>query len=311
MKIKTRAINIILAFLIIGCASDTILIKKIKQENKKESSELIEKDNTLWNQSGALGFKPIHYAAEYGDIELVKKLIQKGANVNEKTGTFFSGSTKDGNLTPLHLAIEYGHLEVAKLLIENGADINSQTYRNYTILTIVWKKAWLAKDLEKLKKEIEFVSSLNTNLEFSDNPLANYIISYYPTLFNNIDLFQSYMQKNLYLNCCNRVASPMLGFANLDSKKQQERQVSLEILKIILEKDIDLNIQNPKEGLSNRTGFQRVFGYENKEATEAKALILKKYPNILTPESKFISSGREFSYFVYDVLIGWWLNFFF
>lgn len=308
MSFKNILLIVLLTYFTVGCASDSILIKKIKEENQKDSLTIAEKDESLWNKAGKLGFKPIHYAAEYGDYELVKLLIKKGANVNEKTGTFYSGSTKDGNLTPLHLALDYGHLEVAKLLIQNGADINAKTYRNYTILTILWKKAWLTKDKEKLKKEIDYISSLDTNLEFSNNPLAYQIISYYAGLYDSIDLFKSYMEKNLYLNCCNRVAAPLLGFTNLNSEKESERKLSLEILKLVLEKDIDLDLQHSKSGLSNRVALQKIFAYKNKEAIEAQNLILKKYPNIQSPENEFIKSGREFSYFVYDVLIGWWLN---
>ena len=58
----------------------------------------------------------LHEAAADGDIEQVKLLISKGADVNEK-GRW--------GITPLHLASREGHAEVARLLISKGAYLNS------------------------------------------------------------------------------------------------------------------------------------------------------------------------------------------
>jgi len=60
--------------------------------------------------------KSLRRAAYDGDIEQVKSLISKGADVNEK-GRW--------GITPLHLASREGHAEVARLLISKGAYLNS------------------------------------------------------------------------------------------------------------------------------------------------------------------------------------------
>jgi len=59
--------------------------------------------------------KSLHQAAAEGDIEQVKSLISKGADVNAKD--------KRGK-TPLHYASEKGHTDVSSLLISQGARIN-------------------------------------------------------------------------------------------------------------------------------------------------------------------------------------------
>jgi len=65
--------------------------------------------------------KSLRQAAAEGDIEQVKALISKGADVNER-GVW-------GN-TPLHYASRTGHAEVAKLLISKGAYVNAPDGRN-------------------------------------------------------------------------------------------------------------------------------------------------------------------------------------
>ena len=59
---------------------------------------------------------PLHQAAADGDIEQVKLLISKGANVNAED---------EEKKTPLHYAAETGKMEVVKLFVEAGADINA------------------------------------------------------------------------------------------------------------------------------------------------------------------------------------------
>lgn len=54
-------------------------------------------------------YTPLHYAADQGDLEVVKELIRKEAEVNAKTGD---------KITPLHYAVAAGHLDVVKCLFE-------------------------------------------------------------------------------------------------------------------------------------------------------------------------------------------------
>jgi cytohesin len=69
--------------------------------------------------------QPLHEAATAGDIEKVKSLISKGADVNEKDL---------GGKTPLHCAAEKGYAEVARLLISQGAYVNATGRREMTSL---------------------------------------------------------------------------------------------------------------------------------------------------------------------------------
>jgi cytochrome c len=58
------------------------------------------------------GFTPLHRAAEYGHLEVVKVLIGGGADVN---------AASEDNDTPLHMAASNDEYEIMTLLVENGA----------------------------------------------------------------------------------------------------------------------------------------------------------------------------------------------
>lgn len=61
---------------------------------------------------------PLHWAAGKGHLEIVEELVKRGAKVNRKNG--------DG-MTPLHLAAQRDRVNVVKYLLANGADVNVKT----------------------------------------------------------------------------------------------------------------------------------------------------------------------------------------
>ena len=64
-------------------------------------------------------------AAETGDLEKVKSLIESGADVNIKN---------NGGWSPLYMAAAGGHLDVVKLLIAKGANVNTSNNFGWTPL---------------------------------------------------------------------------------------------------------------------------------------------------------------------------------
>ncbi|XP_063356378.1 ankyrin repeat domain-containing protein 10b [Pelmatolapia mariae] len=66
------------------------------------------------------GWTPIHWAAHFGKLDCVMRLVQVGCGVNAVTSRFAQ--------TPTHIAAFGGHPECLLWLLQAGADINKQDY---------------------------------------------------------------------------------------------------------------------------------------------------------------------------------------
>jgi ankyrin repeat protein len=67
----------------------------------------------------------LHIATKSGHFDIVKCLIEKGAEINAKDKE---------EKTTLHWASKEGHLEIVQCLIEKGADVNAKDTLNQTAL---------------------------------------------------------------------------------------------------------------------------------------------------------------------------------
>ena len=70
-------------------------------------------------------------AAYKGQTDVVKNLLNRGANVNERSGCGFGW---DPNVTALTCASHGGHMETVKVLVEKGADVNARSNDGWTPL---------------------------------------------------------------------------------------------------------------------------------------------------------------------------------
>ena len=96
--------------------------------------------------------KPIHRAAYEGDLEKVKKIIERHPNqINVRDKMDF---------TPLHLASGKGHTEIVEFLLNHGADTELEICTGHTPMMLA---AWYAGDgkYETIKTLLEHGAKVN------------------------------------------------------------------------------------------------------------------------------------------------------
>ena len=76
----------------------------------------------------SIGSGALFTAIENDDVEMVRLLVEAGADVNAAEG--FGGNT------PLHEAVEKGDAEIVKILVAAGADVNAEGFMSRTPLSL-------------------------------------------------------------------------------------------------------------------------------------------------------------------------------
>ena len=147
-KVEEGLENLATAKLLFLRAAEIGEVKICTQLHIVHGSELLEyKDED--------GYSAIHRAAYNGHIEVIKKLIQFGANVVAQTNDKWQ---------PLHCASKWDKVEVASMLLQNGADINAQTQGGQTPLHLVSSNRDAFQTMELLLSHPNIDPSLKNNL---------------------------------------------------------------------------------------------------------------------------------------------------
>lgn len=88
-------------------------------EHKHSHTCTISTGSSVFQTLDELEFeRGIWYAAQNGDLQRVKKLLNQGTSVDKRDNAGY---------TALHYAARAGYVDVCKFLLSNGADINAAT----------------------------------------------------------------------------------------------------------------------------------------------------------------------------------------
>lgn len=89
--------------------------------------QMLRDDPSLLDRFSNDGYPPLGLAIFFGNRELAKVLIEKGADVN-------ASSTNAQRVAPLHAATAVCDHEIISLLLEHGADPNARQQMDFTPL---------------------------------------------------------------------------------------------------------------------------------------------------------------------------------
>ncbi|KAL8181493.1 UNVERIFIED_CONTAM: hypothetical protein K2H54_003446, partial [Gekko kuhli] len=126
---------------------ETLLHRACIDGNPHRVQFFLEKAHPV-NPRDYCGWTPLHEACNHGHLEVVRLLLDHGANVDDPGGPGCEG------ITPLHDALNCGHFDVAELLIHRGASVVLRNAKGLNPLGTL--QAWVhlyGRDLDRETRE--------------------------------------------------------------------------------------------------------------------------------------------------------------
>jgi ankyrin repeat protein len=123
---RLRLLLSLLALIVFGNLQAATIHETIEQSDSAAVAAMLDSNPALLGDRLPNGKTPLHTAAYAGKIDIVRLLIDRGADLNAATT---AGSV------PLHGAAINGHEAVIRLLVEKGAEVNVTNQGGYTPLT--------------------------------------------------------------------------------------------------------------------------------------------------------------------------------
>ena len=210
-------------------------------------------------------YTPLMIAAAINDYDMVKFLVEKGADVNAKThfeyssvetplllsldnenssvaeylinnGADINVTNEDGE-TPLMYASKVHNIKVIELLIQKGADINA--FNNYGNTALIYG----VNNLETVKLLVE--NGADVNFYKGGSTALISACEYSPE--RNIDVIKYLVSKNANINAQDNEGDTALN-KTLDTSDEGSIDIlDFEIANFLIEQGADVNIKNKRE----------------------------------------------------------------
>ncbi|MFH1882065.1 MAG: ankyrin repeat domain-containing protein [Planctomycetota bacterium] len=158
MVLRTNAIRLydLRTKLLVEKGADISLHTAARQGLQEELKKLIEKGTDV-NAKDSSGQTALHYAAREGYKEIIELLLENGADVNIRVKYY--------NLTTAEIAMNNNHNKVVELLIAKGADISPLHLALYM------------KDEAKAKSLIEGGADVNERTPYGNTPMHRAVVA--------------------------------------------------------------------------------------------------------------------------------------
>lgn len=211
-----------------------------------EEKHTIKKLSVLYN----LIEYPLHLAAMKGCVELFKKHLQAGSNVNKLN--LFSE-------TPLHIAVRSGYIEIVILLLEQGVDVNIKTINNETAIRIaisrqdliLLQKLLAVPGVEINSKDNEDNTYLHLAAQVSNEAILNLLIEAGIPIESHNQRGETPFISAVYANNLSAITGLLKKGANIDSQDHEGAtalhiaalQRNYSILELLLVNGADVNIE--------------------------------------------------------------------
>ncbi|MEI0608264.1 ankyrin repeat domain-containing protein, partial [Brachyspira pulli] len=190
---------------------------KILVENGFDLESRIKADRSDYD------YTPLMIAVYKEDYDMVKYLLDKGANPN---------TANNENKTALMIAIANNNFDISKLLIQQGANINTKDEYGYTALM----RAAMIESYEMVKFLLENGANINTK-DNDGNTVLYYNIYYadYGELENAKKIFNLLIKYGADVNTKNNYGASLLNMAY-----SLEGLTNREMFKLLVENGFDL-----------------------------------------------------------------------
>jgi ankyrin repeat protein len=157
-----------------------IVFTEISPINKKLLQAVINGDAELVRvllNSGAnvtaknnYNWTPLHFAAKNGYTEIVIDLLDKGADVNATANYEDDPNGTQPSITALHLAAQNEHAETVRALLNHSADVNAKDWKNKTPLHLAAYRGPTSIVIDLLNKGADLNATANFGYDTNGTP---------------------------------------------------------------------------------------------------------------------------------------------
>ena len=217
-------------------ASDTetdlayALLHAVSNENIEKAREIITQGANIDLTCPKMGVcSPLVVATKKGNIEMVKLLIESGADVNIQ-----SGRIRD---TPIILALPSPNQEITDLLLNAGADI----YKENAFGISAWAGTCLMGEISLIKKLIKYGAKINKSVGYGQT--RNITCLMFVAQSGHLDSVKFILKSGGEIDAKDSKDQTSLAYSLREKPKTPEmKKNKFEIFKLLLESRLRSNL---------------------------------------------------------------------